>query len=156
MKNLLKLLPVTMLVFSACQNAPVPEDEHANHMTESVATMDTATVESHEGHNLAVVLDNGKKWKANPETIEGINKMQTLISNAKTENAVAASLKTPLTTEFQTIFDKCTMTGEAHNQLHNYLVPIKDNLQKLENESEANQALANIENHLRTFENYFE
>lgn len=158
MKNLLKFIPAAFFLLAACKNTPeAKEDEHANHqVAETTTTPDGAAVESHEGQNVAVVLDNGKKWKANPETIESIKNMQTIIGNAKTTNASAVSLDAPLTKEFQTIFEKCTMTGEAHNQLHNYLVPLKDNLQKLGNEADATQALANIESHLGTFQNYFE
>ena len=36
-----------------------------------------------------------------------------------------------LKAEFEMIFKKCTMTGEAHEQLHNYLIPLKTKIENL-------------------------
>ena len=154
MKNLLKLIPATVLFLASCQNAPETETDHSPHTTTEVVSNEAAT--SHEGHSTDVLLDNGKKWKANIETVDGIKKMQSIIENGKSSKVAANSLYTPLKNEFQTIFDKCTMTGAAHDQLHNFLMPIKDNLQNLEKNTDADQSLAAIDARLASFENYFE
>ncbi len=75
-----------------------------------------------------ITLDNGSKWTANPETTIGINNMIGLMDafKAKEDTEAYKSLASSLGDEFQLIFKNCTMEGEAHNQLHNFLLPMKD------------------------------
>lgn len=115
---------VLFLLISACQGAVKTEKE---------SSPSQESTEQHEG-SAAVQLNNGEKWQANPETTQGIQAMQQLAGNFSADAADAdyASLKNNLNTEFQLIFQRCTMTGEAHNQLHNYLVPLKALLEKLD------------------------
>ena len=107
-----------------------------------------------------VILDGTKPWQANLETTEGIKKMQHILNSfaEKTNVTTYASLKEELETEFTNIFQKCTMTGEAHNQLHNYLKPmlvIFDGLESLDIKTcKANFRI--MENHLAGYTNYFE
>ena len=76
---------------------------------------------------------------------------------AQTENQNYDSLKTDLETEFSLIFKNCTMTGEAHNQLHNFLLPIKDLLGELGGaEMATNEETANkLHTHLKEYPTYF-
>ena len=41
------------------------------------------------------------------------------------------ALHKTLNVRFQTILKQCTMRGEAHNQLHNYLMPLKEKIDLL-------------------------
>jgi hypothetical protein len=68
-----------------------------------------------------------------------------------------ASLKNELETEFTTIFQKCTMKGEAHNQLHNYLKPMVPIFEGLESNN-LDICKANfkaMKKHLAGYANYF-
>lgn len=119
------------------------------------------TIEKEEGTTTEVVaetskvtLDNGKLWVANPETTEGIKNMQKIIAERKQE-ATGAVLKEALENEFQMIFEKCTMTGEAHNQLHNYLVPLKMKLNQLDGTNDE-QVISEIDAYLKEYSNYFQ
>jgi hypothetical protein len=70
--------------------------------------------------------------EANSETTEGIYAMLALIEEFQNQfSSDYAGLQENLTIEFQTIFKKCTMKGEAHDQLHNYLMPLKEELDQL-------------------------
>lgn len=100
-----------------------------------------------------VTLDNGKLWIANPETTEGIHNMQKIISERGKE-AAGSDIKEALENEFQMISEKCTMEGEAHEQLHNYLLPLKMKLNKLDGTNDA-EVLKDIENHLKEYPKYF-
>ncbi len=107
-----------------------------------------------------VVLNNTKLWEANVETTEGIKKMQKMLHNFSEENNVTeyALLKNNLEAEFTNIFQKCTMKGEAHEQLHNYLKPMIGIFEGLES-SDLKTCKANfkiMENHLAGYANYFE
>ena len=108
-----------------------------------------------------LVLDNGQPWQANPETSSGIAEMQTIL--AKYEGKTAddtsrESLQEELEAAFQGIFKACTMTGEGHNQLHNYLLPMKPLFEKIgegpATESEA--AISQLKQHLSTYQTYFQ
>ncbi|PHR72894.1 MAG: hypothetical protein COA67_04110 [Lutibacter sp.] len=107
-----------------------------------------------------VSLDNTKLWQANSETTEGIKKMQNLMQSFSEEENVSAyaSLKSNLEVEFTNIFQKCTMNGEAHNQLHNYLKPMIGIFKGLES-SDLKICQSNfktLENRLAGYTNYFE
>lgn len=105
-------------------------------------------------------LNNGTKWQANPETTTGINNMIQILNDFQEgENAADYSLlKKNLEAEFTMIFEKCTMTGDAHEQLHNYLMPLKDLLVKLESSDAAvlSTVVADIDDHLQLYGEYFE
>ncbi|MDG2193478.1 MAG: hypothetical protein P8K77_01225 [Polaribacter sp.] len=106
-----------------------------------------------------VSLDSTKLWIANTETTEGVKKMQSIMSNFSEEEDVVAytSLKKELEVEFTNIFQKCTMKGEAHNQLHNYLKPMVDIFEGLESSNLKTRKthFKTMENHLAGFANYF-
>ena len=94
----------------------------------------TEVEESHESIDGTVTLNKGDLWLANPETTEGIQKMKKRMSSFKDTESIEtyANLKTGLEEDFTELFQKCTMKGEAHNQLHNYLFPILDLFEGLE------------------------
>lgn len=83
-----------------------------------------------------VSLNKGELWKANPETTAGINAIRKIILGSSQEE-IASVLKEKLNSEFTLIFKKCTMKGEAHNQLHNYLLPLKLKIDSLEDSNKA-------------------
>ena len=115
-------------------------DEHENHAAESAA----------------IQLDNGKKWAANPETTEGVKKMTALVETYLANNSTDTKiLHDNLETEFTTIFQKCTMTGESHNQLHNFLLPLKDRLGKIETHADA-ETLNELKSYLASYNTYFQ
>ncbi|MBL0127952.1 MAG: hypothetical protein IPP83_10955 [Flavobacteriales bacterium] len=101
-----------------------------------------------------VTLDNGKRWKANPETTSGIANMVALIEKQAATPGDAKALKAALEEEFGLIFERCTMTGEAHNQLHNYLIPIHQRFSGFD-AGDATQ-LADMKSYLGMYGNYFE
>ncbi len=103
---------------------------------------------------LSVQLDNGNKWMANVETTQGIQKMTQLVNTAL-GNTTSPSLKENLLTEFADVLNKCTMKGESHEQLHNYLLPLRENIEKLP-EAPSKEELETIKLYLATYQNYFE
>ncbi len=114
----------------------------------------------HKHENNEVSLpEEGGKWEANPETTKGIKAMQQRVDDFLAEDSKKdyALLKDDLEMEFQTIFQKCTMTGEAHEQLHNYLLPMKHLFEKLESEDKAlrDEKLGELQDHLAEYSNYF-
>jgi hypothetical protein len=121
---------------------------------------DQAHDTSHDHNHPGITLNNGEKWSANPETTQGIKNMTNLIAalpadpTSEEYHALHASLEQ----EFEMIFEKCTMTGEAHNQLHNYLLPLKDMVGALDTDSkeECRETTVLIKEHLEEYGNYFQ
>jgi len=141
MKKRIVLAGLVLLSLTACLKEKKTTEKEGETTTE--VTTETSNL----------TLDNGKLWIANPETTEGIHTMQKILSERKQE-ASGAVLKEALEKEFEMIFEKCTMEGEAHEQLHNYLLPLKMKLNKLDGTNDA-EVLKDIENYLKEYPNYF-
>lgn len=154
-KSILVIVCLTQVLF-ACRSGS--ENKEQNTATENRDTI-THHEENESETAAAVSLNNGEKWQANPETSEGINNMKALV-NAVTDQATIEnyhSLSSNMDTEFNQILQKCTMTGESHNQLHNYLIPMKgmiDHLNSADIET-CRKALDELKMHLSEYENYF-
>lgn len=114
-----------ILLTASCGNVVHDHSDHA-HMHDT-----TATVQGHGADSGAVQLDNGNTWAANAETTQGIAAMQALLQGFDPATDDGIVLKEELEAEFKGIFDKCTMTGEAHEQLHNYLKPVHAMLESM-------------------------
>ncbi len=156
MKRLFYLLPVALFLLVACNNSKQKEDDHSNPKKTEMKIEATETNHQHEEEQNKVLLDSSKKWKANPETITGIANMQFLVQNGISGKASLTTLYEPLQLEFKTIFEKCTMKGESHNQLHNFLMPLKEHLTKFKEGNINTESLKEMQEYLLTFKNYFE
>jgi hypothetical protein len=105
-------------------------------------------------------LNNGEKWEANIETSAGIERMLTIINKEVEEGRLSyyAAMGESLNLEMKTIFDECTMDGEAHEQLHLYLLPMVKlfrSLEDIETEDEALILQKDILKHLNKYSDYF-
>lgn len=115
-----------------------------------------------EGHRAGLIplsdevkLDNGEKWVANIETNEGIHNMLTMVENEESkETRDYVGLKENLDEEFNVVLEKCTMIGESHDQLHNYLLPLKARIDNLDPNSKK-EAIEDIRKYLLTYHSYF-
>lgn len=146
------ILAVTILFFAvSCKNT-----------TEKKSTEEQPQQAEEQHYNEVdeLKLNNGNLWEANAETTEGINAMLQLMTNfPEVETAEAyATLKTNLEDQFKTIIQECTMTGEAHDQLHLFIVPMRDLFNGLTaSDLKSSKAHFNkLNTHLKTYKNYFE
>lgn len=156
MKKNILLIPAVLLLHVACNN---PEEKktgtHENHLKQD-RNEQQKKMEGYDNQTVKILLDNGKKWKANTETVAGINEMSSLVMGGITGKLNAVEIYDTLQFTFKSIFDKCTMTGESHNQLHNYLIPLKDDLTKLKTSKTNIATLKEMHKYLLTFKKYFE
>lgn len=148
--SILSVAIMTSILVVSCNN-------DKNKKQEIAKPVQTAE-ESHESEGV-LKLNNGDLWMANAETTEGIQNMSQLVTNfTDTENTEAyRELKTTLEGEFGTIISKCTMTGESHDQLHNYLLPMKPLFKDLAAEDLATRksGLEKLTKHLSEYSTYF-
>ena len=68
-----------------------------------------------------------------PVTTNGIGLMLGSVGDMPAQPTIEdfRALHKTLNVRFQTILKQCTMRGEAHNQLHNYLMPLKEKIDLL-------------------------
>lgn len=115
---------------------------------------------AHGNHDHGLSLDNGKKWKADPETNRGMKRMDHLVDSFSQKETGAAyhNIKSNLEAELNRVFKECTMKGEAHHQLHKFLIPIKKIFTGLEHSQLAVQkkSFHNLKMHLSIYPKYFE
>jgi hypothetical protein len=157
MYRYLSILALITGLLMGCNNAA-----DTTHNDSVIPSNKDSVVHAHAEHpgHASVKLDNGQKWSANAETTEGISKMKVLLESLPAESGVKdhRSLKVKLETEFNTILQKCTMKGEAHTQLHNYLLPMKEMMEKLDSDSveERKEAANNLKQHIDAYHDHFQ
>jgi len=107
------------------------------------ACQETKKAETNKEVKETVKEEASKLWQANSETTTGVNTMKKLIAdfNPKRNNDAYVDLKNSLVDEFNGILTNCTMDGEAHEHLHDYLVPMKGMVDEIsgKNTMEENQ-----------------
>lgn len=148
---LVSFLTLTLLSAVACENIPKDNDE-------TKTEIKVEQTEHEEESNLE--LNDGKRWEANPETTQGVDNMIQLVKSFtdKEDTVAYKTLTDSLESEFTAIFQKCTMKGEAHNQLHNFLFPMKSIFKRLSSGElkESKLAFDELEEYLKNYTNYFE
>lgn len=130
--------------------------------TSSAQSNETTDHAAQEQHQMSgqLTLDYGKKWKANTETTQGIQKMSTMANQATSrwQTKDYHELKTKLDLTLTEILQQCTMTGEAHEQLHNYLMPLQKIIAQLgsDDRDQCEQSRLELVQHLKEYDQYFE
>jgi hypothetical protein len=131
-----------MCAFAACQET---DQTHQNNGQE-------VSLEKTETSSLKI-------WEANIETTQGFTRMNEIINDfSGFENTAAyTQLKSDLLVEYKLIFKNCTMKGEAHDQLHQYIMPFSDWFKGLSSgDLEVNKSAYDaIKAHLEDYKNRF-
>jgi hypothetical protein len=115
--NLLKFAAVAFL-FTACTSNTTE--------TETDQTEVTSQEEHHhhEGELSAIELNNGEEWQVNPEMMVHVQQMKTDVETFSSTNDTAYSaLAKKLKANIQLLTSSCTMEGQAHDELHKWLLP---------------------------------
>lgn len=162
MKNKTLLFLLATFMF-ACDNAPVDNlKEQINQPTEEIKDSIAQTHEhSHEIE--AIELNAGVKWKVLPEMLQHIRNMESAINRFTEINHVQlkdyAQLGASLQKSIDLLTSNCTMEGKAHDELHKWLLPyidMVDKLNKSKNDIEAQSVFKDIKNSFIMFNKYFE
>jgi hypothetical protein len=152
MKFTLKTFIIISLLVStiACENTEIKKEDPEKTEVKSVP----ASSES------KMVLDDGNRWTANQETTEGINSMIAFTNSFTDYENIASynALSDSLNSAFNLILKQCTMDGAAHDQLHNFLFPMKAKFKILaaDDLNEAKVAYEDLKKHLALYSVYFQ
>lgn len=126
MKPLFNLINLSslFLILNGCGSETI--------VTENQNTPDTSTVESeHHEHTEAINLNNGAKWKVDEHMLGFIRSIETDVTNFSSsagEKSLASynSLSEKIAINLDSLTSNCTMTGQAHDELHKWLLPFLD------------------------------
>src|SRR5574343_1770582 len=138
----------------------------SNGITDSVKVEVSKVEETHhhDEQSDSIELDNGAKWKVKLEMLLFLRNMETDIKKFE-ENKNQKQL-----TDYKNIgkymqknidllTSNCTMEGKAHDELHKWLLPyidMVDKLNKSKNNDEALQTFEEIKASYKLFNIYFE
>jgi len=107
-----------------------------------------------------ISLHKGEKWPVNAEMKPHIQQGKEILAEYQSANDTDyKTLAEKLKKQNADLISSCTMDGESHNQLHNWLLPHMKLITKLKeapNEQEAEQVIMELEKSFETYNKYFE
>lgn len=115
-----KLLLVSAILFSfiACKN----EGSHENHDDHEHHEETVAHEEDHHSHESeAIMLNDGEKWKVVENMSGYIRNMEKAVNEFEGEDYPA--LAKTIDENIRELTSNCTMEGQAHDELHKWLLP---------------------------------
>ena len=135
-----------------------------NQTEEKKEKIESQVIENHSHiESDSIELNNGTKWKVVPEMMAHIRNMESDINRfdeAKhTELKDFTQLGASLQKNIDLLTSNCTMEGKAHDELHKWLLPyidMVDKLNKSKNSDEALRTFEEIKASYKLFSIYFE
>ena len=153
MKKITILISLISLFLFSCGNT---SNEKSKEQTETV----THEEHQHNAEIQTIELNNGEKWKVDANMITHIRNMKNdVISFAKVEQKDYKVLSEKLQASIDLLTSNCTMTGQAHDELHKWLLPYMDLVEELseaEDKIEAEKQFQEIQTSITTFNHYFQ
>lgn len=112
------LISTIAIALIACKN----ENHHENH-DEHEHHDETAThEENHHNHESeAIMLNDGEKWKVVENMSGYIRNMEKAVNEFKGEDY--PTLAKTIDENIRALTENCTMEGQAHDELHKWLLP---------------------------------
>lgn len=109
-------------------------------------------------HSLNIVLKDNNKWLMDANTRTITNAMKSHVESFSLEEQSQEQLKTlgeQLSSDLNNLIQGCTMTGDAHNALHEFLTNFMPAVNHLKSEGKIASA-KRVEYLLNEYQNYFE
>lgn len=118
-------------------------------------TTEIKTEEHQHSESETIQLNNGEKWKVDDNMMLHIRNMEKDVVHFDQEKSTNYSLlANKLKTNIDILTSNCTMKGQAHDELHKWLVPYIELVDSFSKEKSANQ-FTEIQNSFLTFNQYF-
>lgn len=137
-------------ILSACNQGPKPENTGHTETTE--------TTSEHQSSGLA--LNNGAKWKVNPEMLPHITQSRQIFSDYLSRSGTDhKALAAELSLHTDSLIASCTMQGADHDALHQWLHPhmeLIEALSKAGSEAEVKSSMDKLQASFEQFERFFE
>lgn len=161
MKKYFTILTVVLIGVTYSCNNPVKDENSVVSKTLQSAPSKESEHQHSEGDSIE--LNNGAKWKVVSEMMAHIRNMESDINlfdeTKQSELKDFTKLGASLQKNINLLTSNCTMEGKAHDELHKWLLPyidMVDKLNKSKNKDEAFRTLEEIRSSYKTFNKYFE
>ncbi len=152
-----------MVCFFSCTNnaTNAPATEVKDTTTSSSIAADIDSSDEHDDDEMEPLeLNNGAKWEISKEMKPFLTESEKLCKDYITHHANDyKKLATQLETQKSALVDHCNMEGQAHDELHKWLVPymaLLDDLAEAESATEANNTIKKLEASFQTLHTYFQ
>ncbi len=150
MKKVILLASACIFLFSCANNS-----EKAPSSEETL----TQGEHSHDESSAPIELNNGEKWAVNEEmkpfVLKGEELVNTFVQNSETDyKALASKVKE----QDDQLVKSCTMDGKSHDELHKWLHPhmeLVEKLEKSEDAEKAKAAVAELQASYQAYHQYF-
>ena len=159
-KNIAILIVVLIGITYGC-NSSVKEEN--NEISNTKPLPSSKESEHHQSESESIELNNGSKWKVVSEMMAHIRNMESDINGFSetkhTELKDFTQLGASLQKNIDLLTSNCTMEGKAHDELHKWLLPyidMVDKLNKSKNNDEALHTFEEIKASYKTLNLYFE
>jgi len=161
MKKYIVISTVILIGISYGCNDSVKKQNSETPQTQQLEAHEESTHQHSQGDSIE--LTNGAKWKVVPEMMKHIRNMESDINKFSeikhTELKDFTQLGVSLQRNIDLLTSNCTMVGKAHDELHKWLLPyidMVDKLNKSKNSTEALRTFEEIKASYKTFNLYFE
>lgn len=169
MKKTLLSLTLLAFIFMGCNNGKKSEQATELNAPQAVEAAHDESADDDHHHTTddglsnnwihEIETDNGAKWEANPETNEGVQKMQNFLKSHPTNTLEDYyKLAEQLNNDKNYVVKNCTMQGASHDNLHIWLVPLMAKIEALsETQSleDASNIKHSIEENVNKYSDYF-
>lgn len=128
--------------------------------TEMNQNQEQSNVVHTHGDDQDIVLNKGEKWTVDPHMLEHIRTMESAIAAcAPGDEEAMQDLGDILNEGVELLTSNCTMTGQAHDELHKWLLPYIDLVNafnETETDEEKTSLLEQLNQSMDTFNTYFQ
>jgi hypothetical protein len=150
-KQVILIVAISFISIS-CGNSSI---ENSTKQLETIAQEE----HQHSDKTETINLINGAKWKVDAEMLIHIRSMENDVSDFNVEvSKNYDSISEKLLANIDLLTSNCTMQGQAHDELHKWLLPYIDLVKELSKAKDQNQAaiqFAEIQSSFKTFNKYF-
>ena len=147
----ISMLAASLFLFS-CGNIA---EEKSNAQTE-INSME----EHHHDETETIELNNGEKWLVDENMMLHIRNMEKdIVENSSVEHIDYRILAEKLQKNIELLTSNCTMKGQAHDELHKWLLPfidLVDGLSEASDNIEAAKQFQEIQASFTIFNQYFQ
>jgi hypothetical protein len=160
MKKFIMIIIAGSLVLGFSCTQSIEQDKKEVSTSELTEPMEEA--EHHHSENDSIELNKGAKWKVVPDMMRHIRTMESeiklFLGKKQPELKDYKQLAESLQKSSDLLTSNCTMQGKAHDELHKWLLPyldLVDRFSKSKNIDEAKQTYEELMASYKTFNLYF-